>query len=224
MRWAIPFVVFWLGYGVVAWFVRPITFEVPSLVGLALTEALVQAADKKMTLRLLEEREDSSVPAGTILFQSPVAGKKAKSNHSIHVVVACHPQPLIMPDLYGKKSHDIEQIMKAQGCKVQIVLMPFSGSVQDTCYAQHPSPGTVIGSESVVVYCAKAAEIQCIVPDMKGRLLGEVCDFLLKHGIDYQLYGSTQIDAIVVEQMPKPGVGVLASTFPRFYIKSECNK
>ena len=73
---------------------------VPSLVGKKLQDAQNRAEDFGFTVDI-EEYESSSDPAGTVLTQSPDAGKHAKPGSSITIKVSAGPEVPVIPDLIG---------------------------------------------------------------------------------------------------------------------------
>lgn len=205
MRWLLPFILFWFGYGVVAFYTRGGTTEVPQLVGMNLDDALRELASKNLTLRLLEEQEDVTVPAGTILYQSPQAGRLVKSPHSLCVVVAKRVPLPRAPQCLGLSRQAVETLAQKNGLRVHMVTIDGVMHITDSCFAQWPQVGEEVGEQGLLVYIAGSSARQKIMPDFKNYPLEVVCDFCKNVGWKSEIIGDLSANGIVIEQRPLAG-------------------
>ncbi|HET6498785.1 MAG TPA: PBP1A family penicillin-binding protein [Coriobacteriia bacterium] len=74
----------------------PVTIEVPSLAGMTLSEARVALEETPFTIAASEVFHDT-VPAGTIVAQTPAGGAGARPNSVVTVQVSKGPQPTAPP-------------------------------------------------------------------------------------------------------------------------------
>lgn len=205
MRWLLPFIFFWCGYGIFAWYMRGGTVEVPQIMGMQLNEALHVLAEKNLTLRLLDEQEDGTVPAGTVMYQFPQAGRLVKSPHSLSVVVAKRAPLPRAPRCYGMSRTAIQALAQKRGMRLEVVVVDGVMHMTDTCFAQLPVEGEEVGEQGLLVYVAGSGVRQKIMPDVRGKMLADVVEFFSKKGWSYEIVGEKSDTAYVTEQRPLAG-------------------
>src|SRR5436190_21567027 len=69
--WLLPFCSFILGYGIIQWFFNINSMPTPHLVGCYAHEILTLLSEKKLNLRVINQKEESNIPAVIIISQMP---------------------------------------------------------------------------------------------------------------------------------------------------------
>lgn len=208
--WIAPFVFFLVGYSCMSILYQPKTVETPVLIGKTIQEAMRITAPKNLSIRLLDEKEDSELPAGTIISQNPVACCPIKANQSIIVVVS-KKTVRKTPNLIGKQLDNITQDLK--NTDFQCRYYEVAGTQPSgTCIAQDPSPGAIATDSVVTIYLCNGQTEPYLFPDFRNKSVQTVQNFLTgtPATIDI-LHTHEQPDdhtcsaCIVIEQRPRAG-------------------
>lgn len=206
---ALPFLIFIIGFYGTALLIRRETFQVPSVVGLSVSEAVLvfSKPTAQLTPRILAEREDDTMPAGTVIAQTPQAGQRVKSQQRIYLTVSKSREKSAIPDFVGLSLID----SAARAAQKRIVLKSFTiddlapaGSI----IAQNPLPGVLYTGAPVFLYVSSGVETPLrIVPDVTGMLFEEVARLSQQLGIKVTVL-NPPIDPdgrVIVSQRPLAG-------------------
>ena len=127
----------------------------PKVVGLNLAAA--QAAAGAAHLELVTgERRFSTIPAGTIIEQSPAAGSELHRGETLRIVVSAGTEDFPMPDVTGSGLAAARKILQDKGLEVRVEAEP-SEQPSDTVLATNPSPGVMVRTGSIVRVTVAAA-------------------------------------------------------------------
>ncbi len=184
ITWTFPFLFFWAGYHSVSQLLPQKTIPVPSLINLPLRQAMLKASQVGLSLTVIEQKEDDMQDEGTILTQTPIAGKKIKLQQTVSVIISCHTNKAKMPDLRG-------QIIEKEACietlPFQSVCVP-SHYPKNTCIAQIPSVETDLNEQKpITLYLAAQAESLVLMPTLVNRAVPEVQAFMKIYAIDLRV-------------------------------------
>jgi beta-lactam-binding protein with PASTA domain len=186
-------------------------FVTPSIVGKSIQEAVAIASSHNLNLRLLEEKEDACLPAGTIISQTPQAGHSIKPYQSLFVLISKKPSRINAPQCVQKKYSEIASLLKAQNIRAKIYTLP-SIYPKGLCFAQIPYPQEPIEDTILTLYVSEGNNKPIIWPDFKQLQVCEVINFLRTHGIEATVIHeySTQLNHTctnckVTDQRPLPG-------------------
>lgn len=121
----------------------PELFEVPEVTGLDEREAQTALRDRQLSLGAVTRSFSDSVPAGTVLSQSPAAGESLRRNHPVAVVLSDGPEPVSVPEVTGSSLEEATAALESAGLQVEVRealggLFGGRGRVLD----QSPEPGT----------------------------------------------------------------------------------
>jgi serine/threonine-protein kinase len=94
--------------------------EVPRLTGLSLDAAKKAVAAKKLKLTTSAEQYNESVAKGSVISQSPAAGKTVLQGSTVSVVVSKGPPLVAVPSVTDRKAADAVRILEAAGFKVKV--------------------------------------------------------------------------------------------------------
>jgi serine/threonine-protein kinase len=119
--------------------------QLPDVVGKTVEEAtqLLQDAGLKVTTT---EKDDNSVPPGTVLSQTPTGNRKVGKGTTVNLVVA-KSAFVEVPRVIGMNVDDAEQLLRSLGFQVEVQDVPgFSDRVVD----QNPEPGEQVPYGSTI--------------------------------------------------------------------------
>lgn len=182
--WIIPFLCFIAGYYCLALFFSPAIIDSPCLVGKSVYDALLLASPLNLTIRIMAEREDLDLPTGTIIYQTPHAGKKIKPHQAIHIVVSKKPPLMIAPNFIDHPVAEIEKIITQKQIPASLFYIP-SLHPQHHAFAQVPAAGDPIErTKKMTIYSAQAINKPMIMPNLKGKPFHDVQRFLANHPVE----------------------------------------
>jgi eukaryotic-like serine/threonine-protein kinase len=218
--WILPFVFFCAGYFFVSVIGGSESVNTPSVIGFTLHDAVKTLSAARLTAAIKAEKEDAHLVEGTIINQSPHPGQKVKPQQSVYLVVSTRPPTLKAPSLVGL-SHDNVQ---SQAEKAEVRLKTWyveSHYPKNTCIAQIPAPGTELAEKNVHVYISSGTTPLRLVPDVRGRRVNEVVDFLRSHDIEIKFFSGEepQSDDIIRDQRPVPGSLINIAKKITFYVR-----
>ena len=184
--WIVPFFSFLGGYYIMSSLYTNKTLKTPLVVGLSLSHATRLLSDHNLNVRILAEKEEADLPAGTILSQNPAAKSPIKEHQSIFLVISTIPEPTVTPNLIGCSPDAIENIANSRSLKYKSYTIE-SNYPANTCFAQYPCPGHALDKNPLIVYIAAPHNKPVIMPNLIGQAVPEVADFLTSHDMVPQL-------------------------------------
>jgi beta-lactam-binding protein with PASTA domain len=120
---------------------------VPKLVGLAAADAVRQLQRKGLTATLAQAAAQAA--PGTVVQQSPRAGKRAKRGTAVHLTVAKGAAAIAVPNVAGRSQQDAESALQRQGLNARVVDVP-SSQPAGTVVAQSPAAGAKLQQGATV--------------------------------------------------------------------------
>lgn len=108
--------------------------EVPDLRGIASAQAIAELSEGGLRGRLAAELEDPLTPAGTVSWQSPVAGTALPESAIVRLGVSSGPPRILVPDVLELDFTTASKVITTAGLRV--------GSI-DSLFTAMP-PGTVV--------------------------------------------------------------------------------
>ncbi len=209
--WVIPFCLFASSYLISYLYLQTNATVAPGVVGKSLQEALKLTASKKLSLRLIGEREDDLLPEGTIIQQYPKSHHKMRSNQAIFVTIAKKPVPIVAHNCTGKKLQDVQREFDKKNMTLRTVHCQSRFS-SDYCIAQDPACGDEVKHRKVTVYVSQGESPLFVVPDFRGNSLEDALIALQEHDIEPELYDRAgyqlkHVDEreVIADQKPMPG-------------------
>lgn len=205
----LPFIFFATGYVVSSLLVQQSAIVAPSLVGLSIAQACALTSRHDLTIKLLGDKEDTDVPAGTVLRQIPQAGNLIKPYQSMHVLISKQPALPCAPRLIGMH----KSALASTTATAQIKIYEVAGMHQTgICFAQTPLPDEPITNNTLIAYVSAGNVKPIIWPCLTGQLVQDVLALLEMHAVTVDLihthpqphYHRCQ-DCRVVHQNPRAG-------------------
>ncbi len=204
----LPFLFFGMGYFFTRSFFYSDPFPIPSIIGKELLEGLSELSLAQLNARLIDQKEDAELPAGTILNQIPSPGQAARIRQTIYLVTTKKPNCPMAPSLVGKTIFRIEQELQSTAIKIRQFPI-ISNYPKGTCIAQIPAAGEPFESHKLILYIAQPSSQPYLIPNFSGRYLSDVQDLLSLHSFKIDIiYPNRRIkaaDPIVISQRPLAG-------------------
>ena len=188
--------------------------QIISFVGMTKDEFL--ATDYNSLLRAEFPEEYSSEPAGTIIRQTPKAGRTVKEKQRIVLTVSLGTQYVTIPETKNMVAEDAEQTLKDMGLRVTKKPMSDNTVANGAVVYSQPSSGeTVEGGTTVILYVSRsevAKESQ--VPSLTGKTIEEARNEVkgLNLSIRTVEQPSEQPEGTVLSQSPDAGTKVRKSS------------
>lgn len=112
-----------------------------------------------MVLERVEMREDDSVPDGTILEQTPVAGTPLAPGSTVQVVISVNSdQNVKVPDVYGMEEEKAKDYLEAKGFRVTVEEVVSNEQPKGFAVGTDPRAGSQMRRDSVVTLFVSKTE------------------------------------------------------------------
>ncbi len=183
--WLAPFLVFFSTYFALHLWFTSTAFPTPTITGMHLVQATKLLSEHHLHPEIIQIKEDKDIPAGTIIHQSPPAGRMIKEQQTVYIVMTEKPKQHKAPSCVGLSREQIKQIAHAFGLKPKFYTLPYP-YLADHCFAQWPTGGQEIKSKSIICYMAQEEDRLSILPSFKGTCLDEVKAFVEPYGMTIQ--------------------------------------
>lgn len=222
--WLSPFASFIIGYLLMSFLSGSNTVKTPALVGQQLDTAAVILSQKNLNLRIVGHKDESDLPEGTIVSQTPSAGTAIKERQSLYLVIARKPAPQQVPNLRNKMASDATKLIENQSLQPKVIALA-ADTATNQCIAQYPSPDMASADQSVIVYTTQNQK-PVIMPNLKKRSVDDVLSFLSLHGATAEILhtqptppGHQCYNCMVTDQRPMPGSLVILDSQKPFNIQ-----
>ena len=196
--------------------------QVISFVGMTKDEFL--ASDYNSLLRAEFPEEYSSEPAGTIIRQTPKAGRTVKEKQRIVLTVSLGTQYITIPETKNMVAEDAEQTLKDMGLRVTKKPMVDNSVANGAVIYSQPAAGeTVEGDSTVILYVSRSAiSNESLVPSLTGKTIDEARSEVkgLNLSIRTVEQASDQPVGTVLNQSPNAGSMVRKSSVITLYVSS----
>ncbi|PKQ19851.1 MAG: hypothetical protein CVT66_07960 [Actinobacteria bacterium HGW-Actinobacteria-6] len=158
----------------------------PDVTGMTIAQATTTIEAAGFSVGQLSYDETSAEATGTVLAQTPEAGKRGKAGAPVDLTIA-GPAPVVVPDLLGMEKGAAEAVLTKAGLVVGDVTESYDTSVSAGSVAtQTPAPGTMLERGlGVAIIVSKGPEpvaIPAVVgkPEAEARTLLETAGFKVK--------------------------------------------
>ena len=189
---------------------------VPSLTGVAQTEALGLIGNAKLTPGAISQRESSQMP-GTVLDQRPAAGTQVQPGTAVDFTLAIPVRKSIVPDLAGQRQTGAEALLGRNTLRIGGVISRASKEPAGVIVDQRPAAGRQVdpGSTVDVWVAAPLPPVTVTVPDLSGSSQNEATASIQNLKLRIGQFGereSSEPRGTVVAQDPPAGTVVEAGS------------
>ncbi|HTM06510.1 MAG TPA: PASTA domain-containing protein [Patescibacteria group bacterium] len=208
--WLTPFISFILGYCIMQRLFHTPEHITPNLVGKQVHEILPLITQYNLNIRLINHKEETDLPEGIILNQTPAAGTTIKSNQPLYVVITKKPLAARAPHCIGININQLTEILHTTNINPRIYYMPHSYP-ENMCFAQLPQPDESLEKNKLILYVSSGNNKPIIWPDFTDISLSHVIEFLNNYDIEPQIINDfthkncDNSEYIVKDQRPLAG-------------------
>jgi len=200
--------------------------EVPDVRTATLDQARLILENRSLFLLVESEREDSVIPEGAIINQSPLPGSLVKKGTHISVVLSKAKRGIAVPNLSSVPLEEARQILAEMGLKVGSITDESSDSIaKGSVISTFPSANSIVKEEAIIDLILSKGKEEVIVPNVLGRRLGEAKGILeragLKVGRINYICDIEKLFDIILSQNPRPGKSVPKETAVNLTINAE---
>jgi len=186
----------------------------PDIEGMTMNEALTLLSEKNLSLLKVAEKYDTTVPAGSIISQSPPPGLTVREGKAVEAVISSGGKVVFVPEVEGKSIRQAELMLRQASLVMGEQIRTYSNTVKrDFIVSQDPEPGKIVEKNSyvnVVVSRGPAEEgkIRKMV-NLLGRNIRSIDETLKELGVEVTQIETTVNDELkegtIVAQSPKQG-------------------
>lgn len=184
----------------------------PSLIGKQLQDAVQVLSDHNLNARIVSQKEDNDVAAGTIISQIPNPSCKIRPHQSVFFVVSKKTPPKKAPLLLQQDRKTLEKIASEQSIILKTHYLP-SHYPHDICIGQIPNAEEPLPDNRITAYLSGGSALKLVLlPDFKKRPVSEVTSFLGENNIKYHIFHAKTLTmghdckhCLVIDQKPLAG-------------------
>jgi beta-lactam-binding protein with PASTA domain len=189
----------------------PAPVTVPDVVGdleadaVAAIEAVVLVAD-------VTTAYDDTVPAGTVISQSPLGGEELLPGETVTIVVSLGPAPVTVPDVVGDLEADAVAAIEAVGLVADVTTAYDDTVPAGTVISQNPLGGEELLPGETVTIVVSLGPAPVTVPDVVGDLEADAVAAIEAVGLVADVttaYDDTVPAGTVISQNPLGGEELL---------------
>jgi probable HAF family extracellular repeat protein len=200
--------------------VSPGTAPVPAVTGLTQSEAQAAILAAGFVTGAVSTNSSSSVPAGTVISQTPFGCGFAAPGAAVSLVVSTGPALVVTPNVVGGTQVAAVAAMKAAGLLFgSEITVPSSSVPVGDVVSQNPPAGTAVTPGSFYsLAIASATPANALTPNLIGTSFSTATSAITAAGLNLglitQAFSPTVPDGTVVAQVPAAG----SPTSPGAYV------
>jgi len=200
--------------------------EVPDVREVTLDQGRLILEGKRLSLLVESEREEPSIPQGSIISQNPLPGSFVKRGTPIRVAVSKSEGGLAIPNLCSVPLEEARKRLEEMGLKVGNITEQFSDSIiKGSIISTFPSTDSIVKEGAIIDLVLSKGKEEVGVPNVLGLRLGAAKEILEKAGLKVGQIGYVcdvdKLFDIILRQDPRPGVKVPKSTAVNLTINAE---
>jgi len=195
----------------------PVSVSVPDVVGLTQAAAETAISDTGLTVGVVTQEYSDSVPAGSVISESPTAGTLVALGSAVDLWVSLGPAPVTVPDVVGLTQASAQTAIAAANLNVGAVTQEYSATVPaGTVMNQSPAAGASVAVGSTVDLWVSLGPAPVTVPDVVGLMQAVAESAIVNAGLTVgaisQQYSDTVSSGAVISQSPASGLLVAAGS------------
>ncbi len=197
--------------------VPPVNVAVPNVVGLNSSAASTAITTAGLTVGNILDETSSTVPAGNIIRQEPLAGTSVVPGTKVNLVRSSGLTPITVPDVRGQSQSAATSALQSAGLAAGNVTQEASSTVpQGSVIRQTPAAGARVAPGSNVDLVISSGSSTVSVPNVVGLPQSAATSALQSAGLAAgnitQEASSTVTAGSVIRQSPAPGTLVPRAT------------
>lgn len=200
-----------MGYQFLNFMYKSHNIITPHLIGRNIEEALTELSSYTLNTRILSQKEDIHVPAGTVLSQIPLPSQHIKPHQTVFLTTAKHPEQKRALNFKNKLLHEVEPFLQRERIRYKKFFIESVGK-NNSCIAQIPEAENPISKDGMIFYFSDETSQKVLFPSFEKQSVEDVKEFLNNYGLTPHIFHtSTQSHnhtcrrCTVKEQKPLPG-------------------
>lgn len=185
---------------------------VPDVVGKTLEQATQELTAAGFTVGEVQERNDDTVPAGSVVDQSPIAGAKVEDKTAVNLTISLGAEELEVPNIVGKSEADARAELEAAGFVADPQPAENDTKIESgLIIRQTPEAGEKLAKGSKVAYVPSKGVETVSVPDVTGKSKSSARSILEEAGFSVSTkssYSESVSEGDVISQNPSSGLKV----------------
>lgn len=199
----------------------PELIAVPDVVNETSEEASFILGQASLEIGEIQREFSDTVPQGTVISQSPRAGKKVSKNTEVNLVVSKGEEIISVPDLTGKLLNEATVELKQLSLQVDKSREYSEDVEKDRIIRQSPQPGMEIKKGVTVSLVVSRGPEMVKVPEVRESAEPEAIESITKAGLSPDVqYIKGGEKGKVVEQYPAAGTEVKKGSSVTIYVGS----
>lgn len=199
----------------------PELIAVPDVVNETSEEASFILGQASLEIGEIQREFSDTVPQGTVISQSPRAGKKVSKNTEVNLVVSKGEEIISVPDLIGKLLNEATVELEQLGLQVDKSREYSEDVEKDRIIRQSPQPGTEIKKGVTVSLVVSRGPEMVKVPEVRESAEPEAIESITKAGLSPDVqYIKGGENGKVIEQYPAAGTEVKKGSSVTIYVGS----
>ena len=158
------------------------TVSVPSVVGIALSDASAQIANAGLSVGAGRRANSTTYPVDMVISSFPEAGTSVIVQSRVDLVVSAGQATVTMPDVRGSKQADAAAKLKQLGLVVDVGKQ-YSTQPPGSVVSQAPDPGTKVPAGGTAVISVSQGQTPVKLPDLVGSSVSVAKSTLLNLGL-----------------------------------------
>lgn len=164
---------------------------IPDLKGKSITDAVNLLSPLNLGLRKEGEENDETLPVGTVVRQSPLAGMTVREGKIIRIVVSQGGKVLYVPSVAGQMARSAEIMLRTSGLTIGEESTKYSlVAKKDEIISQDPVAGQSVERDAminmVISLGAPPQDIK-LMPDWNGKKSDEAVRWAAASGISLEI-------------------------------------
>ena len=202
---------------------------VPDLKGKSVTDAVNALSLVNLGLKKEGEENDETIPAGTIVRQSPPAGMAVREGKIIRVTVSQGGKVIYVPSISGQMARSAEVALRSAGLAIGEETQKYSlVGKQDEVLSQDPAAGQSVERDTMVNLVISAGtppKDMVLMPDWSsGKNAGDVNAWAQANGVKLDVRQEKAMgvaEGTVIRQEPAPDTDITGSKQAVIYVSGE---
>ena len=194
-----------------------------NFVGMTKDEYLASDYNKLLKAEF-DETYDSSSAAGTIIRQTPGAGRTVKEKQKVTLTVSLGTEYVTVPETKNMDADDAKQTLLDKGLRVtKKPIVDATVATGAVAYTEPAAGETVEGGSTVIMYVSReAAQTEAVVPSLNGRTIEEAREEIKNRLISLSVVeqASEQPAGTVINQYPEAGTKVRIGSGITVYVST----
>ncbi|MCQ4083232.1 Stk1 family PASTA domain-containing Ser/Thr kinase [Streptomyces sp. RB6PN25] len=185
----------------------PAPVSVPSVVGQPQDSATQALESAGFQVSVKQDDGTSGQPAGQVLKQDPAGNAQAQKGSTVTITVAASPQQVTVPNVVGQQFSQAQSQLQNMGFKV-VESDAQASQPAGQVIAQSPSANAQAAQGTTVTLTVSKGQSQGTLPDETGKTLAQAKQDLASLGLNLQISGPSDPNAVVVSTNPPAGTQV----------------